>query len=106
MKIDLTPVFQALIGLISLLITTILIPWIKRKINESKRNELAAWVQIAVHAAEQIIKGTKAGQARREWVLSYLRDRGYDLDDEEIAAQIDAMIEAFVLELKRVPANA
>ncbi len=98
--IDLTPIVNAVIVLLGAVITAFLVPWIKRKTTEAQRNELTAWVEIAVKAAEQIIKGTKLGQERKEWVLAYLRQRGYDLDDAETAAQIEALIEAFVQGLK------
>jgi len=99
--IDLTPLVNAFIVLLAAVITAFLVPLIKRKLTDAQLTELAKWVEVAVKAAEQIIKGTKAGQARREWVLSYLRDRGYDLDDDEVLARIDALLEAFVLELKQ-----
>lgn len=31
----------------------------------------------------------------------FARSRGFDLDDEEVAAQVDALIEAFVLGLRQ-----
>jgi hypothetical protein len=99
--INLTPLVNAFIVLLGAVITAFLVPYIKRKLNEAQLIELAKWVEIAVKAAEQIIRGTKVGKERKEWVLAYLRDRGFDLDDEEVAAQVDALIEAFVLGLRQ-----
>lgn len=73
--INLTPLVNAFIVLLGAVITAFLVPYIKRKLNEAQLNELAKWVEVAVKAAEQIIKGTKVGQERKEWVLAYLRDR-------------------------------
>ena len=99
--INLTPLINAFIVLLGAVITAFLVPLIKRKLTEAQQKEMARWVEVAVKAAEQIIKGTKVGQERKEWVLAYLRDRGFDLDDEEVAAQVDALIEAFVLGLRQ-----
>ena len=85
----------------AVILPAFLVPYISTKLSEAQLIELAKWVEIAVKAAEQIIKGTKVGQERKEWVLAYLRDRGFDLDDEEVAAQVDALIEAFVLGLRQ-----
>lgn len=99
--INLTPLINAFIVLLGAVITAFLVPLIKRKLTEAQQKEMARWVEVAVKAAEQIIRGTKVGKERKEWVLAYLRDRGFDLDDEEVAAQVDALIEAFVLGLKQ-----
>ena len=98
--INFTPLVNAFVVLLGAVITAFLVPLIKRKLTEAQQKEMARWVEIAVKAAEQIIRGTKVGKERKEWVLAYLRDRGFDLDDEEVAAQVDALIEAFVLGLK------
>lgn len=98
--IDLTPLVNALILLLGAVITVFLVPYIKSKLSVAQQAELAAWVEIAVKAAEQIIQGTKLGQERKEWVMSFLEDRGYNLNDKETAEKIEALIEAFVLGLK------
>ena len=94
--IDITPVVQALIGLLSAIIVCFVIPYIKSKTNAQEQEELAAWVKIAVTAAEQIYKGAGRGKEKKAYVIAWLNANGMTLDDESV----NAMIEAAVYELK------
>lgn len=94
--IDLTPIFNAVIALAVALVSAFVIPWIKSRLNEDQLGEALAWVKIAVSAAEQIFKGSGKGHLKKEYVLNFMEEQGYLLDE----AQLDAAIEAAVLELK------
>ena len=91
--IDITPVINACIALVAALITAFLIPWIKTKVGNEKLAKLLTLVKIGVGAAEQIYDA-EHGKEKKEYVLKYLADRGYKLDDS-----IENAIEAAVLEL-------
>ena len=93
---DITPILSAVIALISVLITTFLIPYIKKKTTKEQQDILETWVNIAVYAAEQIIKGSGKGEKRKRYVLEFLEKRGLTYDAEAV----DAMIEAAVREMK------
>ena len=93
--IDITPVFNALIALAAALATAFLIPWIKSKTTAEQRDELIAWVSIAVSAAEQLYKGAGRGEEKKEYVLQFLAEQGFSVD----SAAVDAMIEAAVQQL-------
>ena len=54
------------------------------------------WVDIAVSAAEQLYDAAQGGQ-KKLYVLGFLRDKGYDIDEDEI----DLAIEAAVLRLHK-----
>lgn len=94
---NLTPLFNAVIALMSVIITVYLIPFIKSKYSTEKINNAYAYVTIAVKAAEQLMKDTKTGQEKREWVLQYLHNAGIDVD----WSTIDALIEEAVYELNK-----
>nr|DAE27133.1 MAG TPA: holin [virus sp. ctnRj46] len=47
-SIDITPVIQAIIVLISTVITVFVIPWIKSKYTQAQLENVKAWVKIAV----------------------------------------------------------
>ena len=93
-NLDLTPLFQAVIMLVAVLITTFVVPYIKKKINAEDINEFYGWVEIAVAAAEQIYKVTQ-GEEKKQYVLQYLKDKGYTVD----VADLENAIEAAVLKL-------
>ena len=85
--INLTPIIQALIGLLATLITCRLVPWIKAKTTNEQQSALAAAIKIAVYAAEQIF-GNGHGADKMDYALRYLRDKGFDVDSREIEAAV------------------
>lgn len=93
---DLTPVFNALIALVAALISAFVIPWIKRKTTAQDREEMLSWVEIAVAAAEQLFDSTQ-GEAKKNAVVAFLREKGFTFTESEI----DNAIEAAVLRLHR-----
>lgn len=94
--IDLTTILQAAITLIAAVITAFVIPWIKSRTTKTQREQIEAWVEIAVAAAEQLWKGhEKAGEEKKTYVLDFLEKKGFTINTDEL----DAMIEAEVLRL-------
>ena len=93
---DLTDLILAILTVIFTVISTFLIPYIKRKTTAAQYAEIQKWVTIAVDAAEMIYKGTGRGQEKKEYVLNFINSKGYKLDIESI----ENMIEAAVLSLK------
>lgn len=90
--IDITPIAQALIVLISAIISCILIPWIKSKTTDGQRQQLVAWTKIAVAAAEQIFKGTGRGEEKKKYVLAFLEEKGITFDENSINAAVEAAV--------------
>lgn len=95
--IDLTPVVNALITLLGLLMTTFLIPWIRAKISAEKLNEAKKWTSIGVKAAEMIYKESGMGEAKKKYVRKFLESKGYKLDIDTV----DALIEATVRDMQQ-----
>ncbi len=91
MNIDYTELLQAVIALISVIITTFLIPLLKKRLSDEKLEELKKWISVAVKAAEQLY-GSKTGQQKKEFVLSFLMDKGIIFDAAEVATLIEAEV--------------
>lgn len=89
-------VIKAAIALIAAIISAFVIPWLKKKVEADKLEELLKWVDIAVTAAEQLY-GNKPGSERKEYVCDFLREKGYDVT----SAEIENAIEAAVLKLHK-----
>ena len=68
--IDITPIMEAIITLVFLCITTFLIPYIKSKTTAAQQEQIQAWVNIAVMAAEQLIQGSGMGAEKKKYVIS------------------------------------
>lgn len=94
---DVTKIIEAIITLIMALLTTVLIPYLKSKISESKYAELKVWVKAAVNAAEMIYTESGKGKEKKEYVLKFLESKGFILDEDVL----DVIIESSVLELKK-----
>lgn len=93
---NLTSIISAIVMLLAAAATTFLIPLLKKKMDASKFEELKKWAEVGVQAAEMIFKGTGLGAEKKEYVLSFLAERGYSIDTEVI----NAVIEAAVLDMK------
>lgn len=93
---DATPIVEAVFALIAVIVTALVIPYIKSKTTAQQQAEINAWVKIAVSAAEQIFSGSGRGTEKKAYVLNWLKQRGITVDE----AKLDAMIESAVYELK------
>lgn len=95
--IDLTPLAEALIAVLALIITTYLIPWIKSKTNAEQQAHIRACVQVAVYAAEKFY-GAGKGDKKLDYAEKVLReDFGIELDLNKLEAMIDAEIKKMEL---------
>ena len=90
-NIDYTELIQAIIALVSVLITTFLIPFLKKKLSAERLEELKKWVSIAVKAAEQLY-GSKTGQQKKEYVVAFLLSKGIVFDVDEVNALIESEV--------------
>lgn len=93
---NITPIIEAVFALIAAIVTAVVVPYIKSRTTAAQQTEIAAWVRIAVTAAEQIYNGTVRGQEKKKYVEDWLKAHGVTVDSEKL----DAMIESAVYELK------
>ena len=96
MQVDITAIIEAVFALAAVVVTTVLIPYIKSRTTAQQQAELAGWVKIAVEAAEQIYTGSGRGAEKKAYVLEWLTGHGITVD----ADKLDALIEAAVYALK------
>ena len=91
MNFDFTDIFEGIIMLLSAVITTFLIPMLKQKLSNDKRDKLIFWVKTAVKAAEQIY-GSKTGQQKKDYVVAFLLSKGIVIDIDEVTALIESEV--------------
>ena len=89
--IDLTPLFEALIGLAAAAITGFLIPWLYERYGHEKMAKIRDWVHVAVFAAEKLY-GAGNGDQKLEYAEAYLAQRGIRLDTYDLIAMVNAEI--------------
>lgn len=95
---DITPIISAFIAILGVLITSLFIPWLKRKITAERYNQMQTWVRTFVLAAEQIY-GAGKGDEKLRYVADLLRQKGIEVDVDNLTDEVRAMIEAAVREL-------
>ena len=98
MKVDLTPILQAVIILASTLITLYVIPFIKSKVESEKLAKIISWVETLVACADQVYE-RQQGAEKKQYVLgrltTILAQYGLSVD----TAVLEDLIEAEVLKL-------
>ena len=106
LMVKITPPILTFIGL---LITKYWIPQLRAKemLDTAEERKLAlieakAWVEIAVLSAEQLFKDVpKSGVQKKEHVIRYLKEKGINLNMEDL----NALIESAVKELDLLEKN-
>jgi len=92
---DVTGIIEALIALLGIIITVILIPYIRSRTTASQQAQIQSLINIAVYAAEQLCREPGMGEQKKSYVLGFLEERGVTYN----ASAIDTMIEAAVRQL-------
>lgn len=88
--VDITDVLNAVLALCAALVTSFALPWLKRRISSEGLATLQFWVCAAVRAAEQYF-GSGEGQAKKQYVLNTLREKGIAVDDAVIEGAVNAL---------------
>lgn len=89
--IDLTPILEALIGLVAALVSLYLIPWLRARTTAEQQAHIRAAVEVAVFAAEKVY-GAGRGDEKLTYALAKLESMGIDIDEERVGAMIEAAI--------------
>ena len=72
-NINITPIIEAIIALVSIVVTTFLIPYIKTKMTANQFSYLGEVIKVAVSAAEVLFNGDGRGTEKREYVTNYVK---------------------------------
>lgn len=90
--IDLTPLVEALLGVLAAVITVYLIPWIKSKTTATQLAHIRNCVEVAVYAAEKLY-GAGNGDEKLAYAQKILKDNyNIALDMDKLKTVIDATI--------------
>ena len=89
---DYTQIILAIIALITAVLTSFVIPWLKEKYGAEKLQKWQGYVDIAVQAAEQLFSAEKTAE-KKAYVLNYLAAKGIKFD----SVTVENMIESSVL---------
>lgn len=93
MNIDI--ITKATIPILGIIITVLIIPFIMQKTTKEQRDSVVSWVRFAVNAAEQMQDAGLIKITKKNYVLEFIKSKGFDITDQEL----DVLIEAAVKEL-------
>ena len=79
----------AIIALVVAVITAFVIPWLKGKIDADKLEQIKLWVTVAVEAAEQLYNGTGRGEEKKAYVVKFLQEKGFTIDEAGFKAAME-----------------
>lgn len=85
--IDLTPIINAVIALLAMLVTTFLVPWLKANASAKQLEALENACRIAAFAAEQIY-GSGHGAEKMDYAIEWLEKKGYKVDRAMIESTV------------------
>ena len=71
-NIDITPIIEIIITLLGTIITLIVVPWLKSKLDSNQWKNLNEYASVFVKCAEMIFKGTNLGKDKKKWVIEKL----------------------------------
>ena len=104
MTIDITQIVVAVLGLLGLIITTVLVPWIKSKITNEQWQMIVNYAYAGVQAAEIIFNAQGQGEAKFAWVADYIEQRcaehGIKIDMDTVRVAIENAWKALGLDKK------
>jgi hypothetical protein len=94
--IDLTTLINAALLVLLALSKYKLTPWVEANTTEKQQAALKSAARIGVYAAEQLF-GALNGDQKLVFVRGYLRNKGYDVDTQEVKNTIEAMVQELTL---------
>lgn len=93
MNIDITQIVVALIGLMSLVITSVIVPLMKSKLTDAQWQMVKTYAIAGVQAAEIIFNAQGQGEAKLRWVSEYITNQclahGIKIDAETVRVAIE-----------------
>ena len=88
---NITEIVVAVIGLLGIICTSLLAPYLKNKLGESKLEKLNIFCKIFVYAAEQLV-GSGKGEVKKEKVKQWLAASGINVDLDIVNSAIEAQV--------------
>lgn len=93
MNIDITQIVVAVIGLMSVIITSVVVPLIRSKLTNSQWESIKNYALAGVQAAEIIFNAQGMGQEKFEWVSKYIQgqcdEHGIEIDMDTVRVAIE-----------------
>lgn len=90
-----TIIIKAVLAILSVFITTVLVPYIKERIGNDKYNKLVEYTKYAVRCAEQLYT-PEQWEEKKKYVSQYITEKANDMGIGLNEQDIDLLIEGVV----------
>lgn len=94
---QITQIILAVIGLISTIVGTFLIPYIRTKTTKEQRENIYTIVKFAVQAAEQIFNKGGQGIEKYDYVVKYIKSLGIKVEEKDLKILIESAVKELAL---------
>ena len=94
-----TAIRKACAMILSVIVTTVVIPYIKNKIGEEKYTELTRCVEYSVRCAEQLYT-PEEWEAKKDYVMRYITEKAAEMNMDLSIEDINVLIEGIVNAVK------
>ena len=105
--IDITEIVVAVIGLLSVIVTSVVVPLIKSKLTNSQWESICNYAVAGVQAAEIIFNAQGKGAEKFAWAKEYIEQQcaahGIKIDADTIQIAIENAWKALGLDQKQLP---
>ena len=107
MEIDITQIVVAVIGLLSVIVTSVVMPLIKSKLTNSQWESICNYAVAGVQAAEIIFNAQGKGAEKFAWAKDYMEQQcaahGIKISTDTIQIAIENAWKALGLDQKQLP---
>lgn len=88
-------IIKSIVAILSVVITTVVIPYIKQRLGDDKYAELTNYVEWAVRCAEQIYTPEQWAE-KKEYVMKYILAKAEEMKIELTEDDINILVEGVV----------
>ena len=106
MEIDITQIVVAVIGLLSVIVTSVVVPLIKSKLTNSQWESICNYALAGVQAAEILIgagNGAQKFEKAKDYIEQQCAAHGIKIDADTIQIAIENAWKALGLDQKQLP---
>lgn len=91
-------IIKVIIPILGAIITYMIVPFIMQKTSKEQRDNVVFWVKVGVNAAEQMADAGLIKIPKKEYVIEFIRSKGFDMSSEDLENMIEAAVKELNLE--------
>lgn len=95
-------IIKVIIPILGAIITYMIVPFIMQKTSKEDRDNIVFWVKFAVRAAEQMQEAGLIEIPKKEYVMEFIQNKGFDLTYEDLEIILEAAVKELNLEQMKV----